>query len=63
MSVEKDETDGLTRRDALRVGAGAAGSLAFFGGLLGPALSTMAAPAVPGRFRRIAAVEPPYCDP
>ncbi len=48
MSVEKDETDGLTRRDALRVGAGAAGSLAFFGGLLGPALSTMAAPAVPG---------------
>ena len=48
MSVDKDETDGLTRRDALRVGAGAAGSLAFFGGLLGPALSTMAAPAVPG---------------
>jgi len=48
MEGEEENRDGLTRRDALRVGAGAAGSVAFFGGLLGPALNAMAAPAVPG---------------
>lgn len=48
MKSEMENRDGLTRRDALRAGAGAAGGLAFFGGLLGPALNTMAAPAVPG---------------
>jgi len=40
--------DGLTRRDALRVGAGAAGGAALAGGLLGRALEAMAAPAVVG---------------
>lgn len=39
---------GLTRRDALRVGAGAAGGVAIGGGLLGRALEAMAAPAAPG---------------
>ncbi len=39
---------GLTRRDALRVGAGAAGGAAFAGGFLGRALESMAAPAVVG---------------
>jgi secreted PhoX family phosphatase len=48
MEDDRNSRDGVTRRDALRVGAGAAGSLAFFGGLLGPALNTMAAPAVVG---------------
>jgi secreted PhoX family phosphatase len=48
MNGDRENEDGLTRRDALRVGAGAAGSVAFFGGLLGPALNTMAAPAVVG---------------
>jgi len=48
MEGEEESRDGLTRRDAIRVGAGAAGSVAFFGGLLGPALNAMAAPAVPG---------------
>ncbi len=36
---------GVTRRDALRVGAGAAGGVALAGGLLGRALDAMAAPA------------------
>jgi len=39
---------GLTRRDALRVGAGAAGGVALAGGLLGRALDAMATPAVVG---------------
>lgn len=40
--------EGLTRREVLRVGVGAAGGLALTGGLLGPALEAMAAPAVIG---------------
>ncbi|MCB0830702.1 MAG: hypothetical protein KDB64_07240, partial [Solirubrobacterales bacterium] len=48
MSDEVTETGGLTRRDALRAGAGAAGGLAFASGLLGNALDAMAAPAVVG---------------
>lgn len=48
MSDEVTEPTGLTRRDALRAGAGAAGGLAFAGGLLGNALDAMAAPAVVG---------------
>ncbi len=39
---------GLTRRDALRAGAGVAGGAAFAGGFLGMALESMAAPAVIG---------------
>jgi len=48
MSDEITEESGLTRRDALRVGAGAAGGVAFAGGLLGRAISAMGAPAVIG---------------
>jgi len=40
--------NGLTRRDALRVGAGAAGGIALAGGLLGRAFDVMASPAVVG---------------
>jgi secreted PhoX family phosphatase len=46
--AETYSKSGITRRDAIRAGAGAAGGIAFFGGLLGPALTTMAAPAVVG---------------
>lgn len=41
-------TDGLTRREALRAGAGAAGGIALAGGLFGRAMDAMAAPAVVG---------------
>lgn len=43
-----ENREGLTRRDALRASAGAAGGLAFAGGFLGRALDAMAAPAVIG---------------
>lgn len=39
---------GLTRRDALRAGAGVAGGIALGGGLLGRALESLASPAVVG---------------
>ena len=42
------DQSGVTRRDALRVGAGAAGGAALAGGLLGRALDAMAAPAEVG---------------
>lgn len=48
MAEEMTEGSNLTRRDALRVGAGAAGGLAFAGGLLGRAIDAMGAPAVIG---------------
>jgi hypothetical protein len=48
MGNEEDQVSGLTRRDALRVGAGVAGGVAVTAGLLGRALEAMAAPAVPG---------------
>ena len=48
MADELTGRQGLTRRDALRVGAGAAGGAAFAGGFLGMALESMAAPAVIG---------------
>lgn len=47
MSEEVTES-GLTRRGALRAGAGAAGGLALAGGLLGRAIDAMGAPAVIG---------------
>lgn len=40
--------EGLTRRDALRAGVGAAGTVALAGGLLGQAMDAAAAPAVVG---------------
>ena len=47
--MSEDVTEsGLTRRDALRAGAGAAGGLALAGGLLGRAIDAMGAPAVIG---------------
>lgn len=48
MAEEVTERNGLTRRDALRAGAGAAGGIAFAGGLLGRAIDAMGAPAVIG---------------
>ena len=48
MGTEEADGSGLTRRDALRVGAGVAGGVALTGGMLGRALEAMAAPAVPG---------------
>lgn len=42
------EQSGVTRRDALRAGAGVAGGAALAGGLLGRALDAMAAPAEAG---------------
>lgn len=48
MGGESSVRDGLTRRDALRAGFGAAGGVALAGGLLGRGLDAMAAPAVPG---------------
>ncbi|MGK2931857.1 MAG: alkaline phosphatase PhoX [Solirubrobacterales bacterium] len=48
MAGDGSVRDGLTRRDALKVGAGAAGGLAIAGGLLGRGLDAMAAPAVIG---------------
>ena len=48
MNIEGDDREGLTRRDALRAGAGVAGGIAFAGGMLGRALDAMAAPAVAG---------------
>ena len=48
MSEEVTEGKGLTRRDALRAGAGAAGGFALAGGLLGRAIDAMGAPAVIG---------------
>lgn len=48
MAGEDSIKGGLTRRDALRVGAGAAGGAALAGGLLGRAFDAMAAPAVIG---------------
>lgn len=48
MTDQELEVTGVTRRDALRVGAGAAGGVALAGGLLGRALDAMAAPAVVG---------------
>lgn len=48
MAAEDSIKGGLTRRDALRVGAGAAGGAALAGGLLGRAFDAMAAPAVIG---------------
>jgi hypothetical protein len=48
MSDEMADRSGLTRRDALRAGAGAAGGLALAGGLLGRAIDAMGAPAVIG---------------
>ena len=48
MAEEVTETGGLTRRDALRAGAGAAGGFALAGGLLGRAIDAMGAPAVIG---------------
>lgn len=43
--MSTEAAKGLTRRDALRAGAGAAGGLAFAGGLLGNAIEAMGAPA------------------
>ena len=48
MSEDVTEASGMTRRDALRAGAGAAGGLALAGGLLGRAIDAMGAPAVIG---------------
>ncbi len=48
MSEDVTEASGLTRRDAIRAGAGAAGGLALAGGLLGRAIDAMGAPAVIG---------------
>ena len=48
MSEEVSGRSGLTRRDALRAGAGAAGGFALAGGLLGRAIDAMGAPAVLG---------------
>ena len=48
MSIENAAANGLTRRDALKVGAGAAGTLALAGGLLGQGVEAAAAPAVIG---------------
>lgn len=46
--MSEEVTEGLTRRDALRAGAGAAGGMALAGGLLGRAIDAMGAPAVIG---------------
>ena len=48
MSEDVTEESGLTRRDAIRAGAGAAGGFALAGGLLGRAIDAMGAPAVIG---------------
>lgn len=48
MSEELSDGTGLTRRDALRVGAAGAGGLALAGGMLGRAIDAMGAPAVIG---------------
>ncbi|MGA7436428.1 MAG: alkaline phosphatase PhoX [Solirubrobacterales bacterium] len=48
MSENESVDGGLTRRGALRAGAGAAGGIAFAGGMFGRALDVMASPAVIG---------------
>jgi secreted PhoX family phosphatase len=48
MGDDRLEGVGLTRRGALKAGTAAAGGIALTGGLLGPALDAMAAPASPG---------------
>ena len=48
MSTENAAVNGLTRRDALKAGAGAAGTIALAGGLLGQGVEAAAAPAVIG---------------
>lgn len=48
MGDEATNWQGLTRRDALKIGTAAVGGIALSGGLLGGALDAMAAPALPG---------------
>lgn len=48
MTTENAAANGLTRRDALKAGVGAAGTIALAGGLLGQGVEAAAAPAVIG---------------
>jgi len=48
VSVDNAGSKGFTRRDALKVGAGAAGTVALAGGLLGQGIEAAAEPAVVG---------------